>query len=166
MPKVELLCGMICSGKSTYAKRRAKEGAIVVSHDDLSQMCHQEYRYQLDLRSMYRAMEESLVGIAVQNGKDVVIDRTHLTKEARSRWRNAFIGDLHVVDFKLELPQVHARRRFEADARGRPYDEWLKVAIHHYDQAKAEPLCWKDEGFSSWKLVDNGVVILQSDQTK
>jgi hypothetical protein len=42
---------------------------------------------------------------------------------------------------------VHARRRFDADPRGRSYDEWLSVARHHWAQAQAEPLS-EGEGFA------------------
>lgn len=56
LPKIELLIGMIASGKSTYARKRADEGALVVSHDDLTQMLHACYRYEPGLKPAYRAM--------------------------------------------------------------------------------------------------------------
>jgi predicted kinase len=123
--KIEILCGMIASGKSTYARKRADEGALCVSHDDLTAMCHARYR------------------IAVAHGKDVIVDRTHLTRESRARWIN-FAKQINVqviaVAFPVLSAVVHARRRYECDPRGRIFEEWLMVAEHHAEQARLEPL--------------------------
>jgi predicted kinase len=145
MPTIEVLCGMIASGKSTYARRRADEGALVVSHDDLTQMLHARYRYEQELREPYRRMEEAIVSEIWRAGRDVVVDRTHLTRESRRRWIDHadWIGagaSLVAVAFPIEPPAIHARRRTLHDPRGRPHDEWLRVAEHHHDQAQAEPL--------------------------
>jgi predicted kinase len=84
--RLEVLVGMIASGKSTYARRRADEGALVVSHDDLTAMLHARYRYEQGLREPYRRIEESIAWRGLDAGRDVVIDRTHLTRESRERW--------------------------------------------------------------------------------
>lgn len=153
--KLEVLCGMIGSGKSAYARKRADEGAIIVSHDDLTAMCHGRYRYEPELRACYRRMQEEIAFCAMRCGRDVVVDRTQLTRESRAWWlafgRDAtkYLGvDLRIVAvaFPVREPWIHAGRRFDADPRGRPYDEWLKVAHHHAEQAAREPLS-EDEGF-------------------
>ena len=156
MPGLEILVGMIASGKSQYARTRADEGAMVVCHDDLTQMIHARYRYDPALRNLYRRMEESLAGDALADGRDVVIDRTHLTRESRQRWLDfawtmgarPYPIDVTIVAvrFPIETPEIHARRRM-ADSRGRPYEEWLRVAQHHATQAETEPLRL-DEGFA------------------
>lgn len=159
--KLEVLIGPICSGKSTYAKRRAKEGAIIVCHDDLTEMIHGEYRYEKELRSEYRACEESIARTFLESGKDVIIDRTHLTRESRSRWIDfakheyqmfhpADHPEVIAVVFPIDLPPVSAMRRFEHDARGRPYEEWLRVARHHFAQLQDEPFDWSAEGFDKF----------------
>lgn len=164
---LELLVGMIASGKSTYARKRADEGALVICHDDLTAMLHATYRYEQSLRGCYRRMEESLAWAALTAGRDVVVDRTHLTRESRRRWiqwalnyesLNTFDGKgptvaVIAVVFPIELPSIHAHRRFfEADPRGRSYDEWLTVAKHHADQAQAEPLA-QEEGFAEVRIL-------------
>lgn len=156
--RVEVLVGMIASGKSTYARKRADAGALVVSHDDLSEMLHARYRYEPELRECYRRMEEDLVVRAMQAGRDVIIDRTHLTKESRARWVdyvhpfwNGSRIDIIAVRFPIEAPEVHASRRVSADSRGRSYEEWLRVATHHAEQAQKEPL-GDGEGFD--EIVD------------
>jgi predicted kinase len=165
MPTIELLIGMIGSGKSTYARSRAKEGALVVSHDDLTAMLHAEYRYEQGLREVYRRMEEAIVAEAIVAGRDAVIDRTHLTRESRARWvafkNNATLPadswrTLRVVavTFPVWPAHVHATRRHHADARGRSFLEWHQVATHHAEQAQAEPLDWQAEGFAELKAID------------
>lgn len=149
MPRIELLVGMIASGKSTYARQRADEGAIVVSHDDLTQMLHARYRYEQRLRHLYRKMEEDIAKAAIEDGHDVVIDRTHLTRESRNRWitfgrwprfAEWALPTVVAVCFPIESPEVHATRRFGCDPRGRSYEEWLNVARHHAEQSAKEPI--------------------------
>lgn len=157
MPTLEILIGMIASGKSTYALRRAKEGALVISHDALTAMLHAEYRYEQGKRELYRYMENLLARAALQDGHDVVIDRTHLTLESRQRWISFLSGQdwyqIKAIVFPIESPEEHVRRRMASDPRGRPEYEWLQVARHHYAQAMAEPFS-TDEGISSVLLVD------------
>lgn len=158
MPTLEILVGMVGSGKSTYARSRARQGALVICHDDLTEMLHAEYRYEPELKAVYRKMEEQLAFTALKAGKDVIIDRTHLTRESRQRWVGFRDGCrandrdfpevlLVAVVFPLEPPEVHAERRFASDARGRSFDEWLFVARHHHEQATAEPISFQEVGF-------------------
>jgi hypothetical protein len=161
--KIEILVGMIASSKTTHAKSRADDGALIVSHDDLTEMLHGRYTYHGSLRECYRDMEEALVKVAIREGHDVVIDRTHLTHESRKRWIN-FVRDhrikfgpgrtieLVAVVFRIEAAKVHALRRFEADPRGRSYEEWLGVAKHHFEQAMSSPMS-EGSGFDrvEWK---------------
>ncbi len=149
---ITLLVGMIASGKSTYASEQAKLGALVVSHDALTEMLHAEYRYESILRYTYRAMEEALVQLALAAGRPVIIDRTHLTRESRERWTK-FASQvpcpIRAVVFQFESAWTHAKRRSITGDRGRRPEEWLKVAEHHAEQWAAEPLDnWQAEGFS------------------
>lgn len=152
--KIEVLVGMIGSGKSTFARRRAREGALVISHDWLTEMLHAEYRYEPGLRDCYRQMEDALARWALVWGRDVVVDRTHLTRESRRRWLDlaAILATpavaVFAVAFPIDEPDVHARRRFESDPRGRSFQIWLDVATHHYAQAVLEPLS-PAEGFAA-----------------
>lgn len=164
-PTIEVLVGMIASGKTTYARRRADEGALIISHDDLTRMLHGRYRYEAVLRDCYRRMEQSLAWAGLNAGRDVIIDRTHLTRESRKRWidwargyveLNTFEGKsptvlVVAVAFPIEAPCFHANRRM-SDPRGRSYEDWLKVACHHHDQAEAEPLSG-DEGFAEIRRI-------------
>ncbi len=160
---LEILVGPIASGKSTYARSRADSGALVIAHDDLTAMLHARCRYEQGLRETYRRMEELLATEAIISGRDVIIDRTNLTRESRARWiafrRNAMLPPdswrtlwIIAVAFPILDPSTHARRRFESDPRGRSHEDWYAVAQHHYAQALAEPLS-ADEGFGEIREV-------------
>lgn len=154
--RLEILVGMIGSGKSTYARKRADEGALVVCHDDIMEMLHARYRYEPELLEVYRMLEESLVlQITDNTDRDIVIDRTNLTRESRSRWVD-FKHDLLkpsdcivAVSFAIEAAEVHAKRRWLSDPRGGTLEEWTKVAERHHAQAMAEPLDASAEGFDA-----------------
>jgi hypothetical protein len=160
--RLEVLVGMIGSSKSVYARKRADEDALVISHDWLTQGLHGGvYRYEEGLRECYRRMEEGLVWIALNYKRDVLIDKCNLTAESRRRWiafgehydsLNTFDGSgpkttVVAVAFPIEAPGIHARRRFESDPRGRSHEDWYMVAQHHFAQHLAEPLS-EDEGFA------------------
>jgi predicted kinase len=140
---IEVLCGMIASGKSTYARSRADKGALVISHDDLAEMLHCQYRYEPVLRDAYRAMMIHIAHVGIMAGRDVIVDRTHLTRESRAVWIDAArtwqVGII-AIEFPIYAADLHAQRRFEADSRGRPLSDWQQVARHHLQQALAEPL--------------------------
>lgn len=160
MPTLEVLVGMIASGKSTYARKRADEGALVISHDDLTEMLHARYRYEDGLREVYRGIEKALAVEILLSGRDVIIDRTHLTRESRARWVRFARATIYrprivAVVFPVESPGVHAERRFESDSRGRPWEDWVRVALHHHAQYLEEPIK-DDEGFDEIKWI-NGI---------
>jgi predicted kinase len=152
--------GMIGSGKSTWAQPKADAGAFLVCHDRITEDIHGRYRYEQELRDTYRRIEESIAWAALCAGRDVIVDRTNLTRESRRRWikwvadfisLNTFEDkgpsvQIVAVRFPIDHPATHAARRVAADPRGRSWDEWIKVAEHHYAQAQAEPLS-ADEGF-------------------
>lgn len=166
-PHLEILVGMIASGKSTYALKRAKEGALVISHDALTEMLHAEYRYEGGLRNVYRQMEQGIAWAALCAGRDVVVDRTHLTRESRERWikwartfdsLQTFDGRGHTtpvdaIAFPVDSPLIHAMRRATSDDRGRSPETWLSVAQGHWRDMAKEPLSI-NEGFRAMKLVD------------
>jgi hypothetical protein len=161
--RLEVLVGMVASGKSTYARQRADQGCLVVCHDSIAPGLHTRYRYEGFLRDYYRGIEEYMAREGLREGCDVLIDRTHLTLESRTRWvrfhtemsrefhrTHLVTGEkfpLVAVVFPFEAPEVHAFRRFRTDPRGRSLSEWLHVAHHHAEQWAQEPIL-DTEGFT------------------
>lgn len=133
---IELLCGMIASGKSTYSKRRAREGAVIVNDDSIVMAVHagQYDLYDESFKPIYKGIETNMVMLALAAGKDVVIDRPCESAKTRQRYvslGHAFGVEVVCVVFDKDTAAVHAIRRFESDARGMSLETWLFVAESH-----------------------------------
>jgi len=150
-PRIEVLVGMIASGKSTYSAKRAQEGAIVINDDSIVTAVHGGVYtlYSKELKPLYKSIEDHILHIAIAMGKDVIIDRgLNLARQSRVRWialAKSLEAEPIAILFPIESPEVHAKRRTEHDSRGTSYERWLVNARHHlsvYQEVQAE------EGFS------------------
>lgn len=151
-PGLEVLVGMIGSGKSTYARHRASAGAVVVCHDSIVQTLHPGAKYNSLLKPAYHALEYVAAKTAILCGNRVVIDRTNLTRASRERWIE--LGkelECRVVAIKFpvsEFIEDHAERRFKDDPRGLSLGAWTQIAMDHARQAERSPLSER-EGFDA-----------------
>ena len=153
---LKVLCGMISSGKSTYANQKAGEGWIIVNDDNVVNCVHNgNYTfYDKSLKPLYKSIEDHILHTSVAMGKNVVIDRAHdLNDKSRARWialGRALDVPVQAVIFEVFSPEIHARRRTDSDARGYDYSYWLKVAKSHADKYVCPDL---QEGFESIEAV-------------
>jgi len=147
---IELLIGPISSGKSTWAKQRAEEGWIVINDDSIVNSVHggSYFLYDKSLKPLYKSIENHILVTAIAMGKNVVIDRAlDLNKKSRLRWialAKSLDIPIQARLFKINDPEIHARRRFEDDPRGLTYDHWLEAAQRHHDSYDPPTL---EEGF-------------------
>ncbi len=151
MPSVEILVGTIASGKSTYCKKRAKEGAIIVNDDAIVCSLHAGIYtlYDKSIKALYKSLESHIVNTAILIGRDVIVDRgVNLTPRSRRR----FIGiatsldvDCIAIVFPFCSPAIHAADRFKDDSRGLSYRAWEKVVEAHIEKYKRPTM---DEGFT------------------
>lgn len=150
MRKIQLLCGGIASGKSSYCRNAAKAGYVICNDDAIVNLIHGgEYTlYNKEFKSLYKTIENTIVNSAILFGKTVVIDSgRNVNKSRRKRftsWAKAFGVQCEAIVFKREAPEVHAKRRFDSDNRGRSYEWWLNVAQEHH-RKYTRP--YKHEGF-------------------
>ena len=134
--KLELLCGPIASGKSTYCRTAAKEGAIILNDDSIVNAVHAgDYcLYNESLKPLYKSVENTLVCTALAMGLRLVIDRPNHSIRMRRRYiglAHSFDATVELVMFKREIPEVHGERRFNSDSRGHTLDYWTNVARYH-----------------------------------
>ena len=147
---VEILIGNIASGKSTYCRNRAKEGAIILNDDSIVNGVHCDMYtlYDKELKPLYKSIENAIVTSAVALGRDVIVDRgLNLTPKSRRRFiglAHAFDAEAIAVLFKFHDPEVHAQRRKGHDMRGHDFDYWLRVAQAKHEQHIPPQ---EDEGF-------------------
>ena len=134
--KIEILVGPIASGKSTYCKIAAKQGAVIVNDDAIVTLIHaDDYTlYDKSLKPLYKVTENAILQTALTMGRKVIVDRPNHS----IRMRRRYIGLAHSLDaeativmFKRESPAVHAKRRVNSDARGHDLAYWTMVAESH-----------------------------------
>lgn len=162
MSMIKILVGAIASGKSTYANKLAEEGWIIMNDDSIVNAVHNgNYTLYSDaLKPLYKSVEDHILHTAVAMGKSVIIDRgLDINSKSRARWiaiGHALDVDVRAVVFELFPPEVHARRRADADARGHSYDYWLMVSNKHASRYIEPSL---EEGFDAveyqkWQVVE------------
>ena len=135
---IELLIGPIASGKSTYAKTKARFGDIVINDDDIVNAVHaNEYDlYSKPLKNLYKSIEHTIFMYAISLRKNVIIDKPNHRRDTRVRWvqlAKAYDCDISYILFKHEDYKIHAKRRYESDSRGYTLKYWEDVAKHHQD---------------------------------
>jgi predicted kinase len=150
--KMQVLVGMIASGKSSYARNAARCGALVVNDDAIVNLVHGgEYTlYDQNLKVLYKSIESHIVNMASALNRKVLVDRgLNVSVKARQRWvslaRSLDMSCVAMV-FENEGPEVHAKRRTDHDARGLAYEYWLKVASLHH---AAWEVPTQEEGFDA-----------------
>lgn len=150
MLKIELLVGEIASGKSTYAKKRAREGAVIVNDDAVVTAVHGgDYTlYNDSFRCIYKNVGLTIIGTAMALGKDVIIDKTNLTVVQRKKYiglAESYNAESWAIVFPSEDYKIHAQRRYDADSRGVSLEQWVRVARGHAEKYQ-EPCT--NEGFA------------------
>lgn len=168
MAKVQICVGMVASGKSTFAKFRAQEGAIVQNDDSIVNSVHgQNYAlYEKDLKPLYKGLGYAVMSLGLSLGRDVVVDRTNLKRSTRRRYISAarcMDAEVEAVVFPMLGPEIHAERRAKSDGRGFGYEKWLEVAQRHMNGFS--PVA-EDEGFDSIIRFSNDDVLKMVEETK
>lgn len=170
--QVQVLCGPIGSGKSTYAANAARAGCLIVNDDSLVTAVHGgDYSlYDKSLKPIYKSVGQTILTHAAALGRSVVVDTGSRTRLTRARWVSlAKALDLPVIAlvFKWEAPQVHAKRRVAADARGYDEAKWLEVAQRHQSEYQTVDMT---EGFDAtfyadWSEIKEGRHIVYAKQS-
>jgi len=139
---VEILVGMIASGKSTYAAKRAKEGAIIINNDAITLAVHGgDYRlWHHSNQPLYKGVAVAIFTHAATLGRDIVLDQTSMSRHTRATWialARQFNMKSRVVEFQQFSPEEHGTRRAAGDARhsdSYTVEEWIKIAEKHAGQ--------------------------------
>lgn len=134
--KVEILVGPVASGKGTYCKQAAEDGAVIVNDDSIVNSIHagNYLLYDEDLKPLYKATENTIIQTALAMGRNVVIDRPNHSIAMRRRYiglGHSFDAKVDIIMFDREEPIVHAKRRFASDSRGHTLEYWLKAIQRH-----------------------------------
>ena len=83
-PVLTIMCGLARSGKSTWI-RENKGDAVVVSPDRVRKLIF-GHQFHWNAEGFVWAMAKGMVQLLLEQGKDVIVDATHVTKESRGKW--------------------------------------------------------------------------------
>lgn len=100
MRSVTLTYGLPASGKSTWAKEEIENsnGKIVrVNMDDIRAMLSLPYSKPAEALAL--DIQDNMIVTAIDSGKDVIVDNTHLHSNMPKRYKKLFDGD---VTFKIK----------------------------------------------------------------
>jgi len=133
---LEILVGFIASGKSSYSRKRAKEGAIIINDDSMVMSLHGgDYSlYNKDLKVFYKSIENHIIAMGFASDLDVIIDRPNYKRSTRKRYigiAKSFGMEVTIVRFRTEDSMVHAQRRFDSDPRGYSLEDWYSAVKRH-----------------------------------
>lgn len=152
MSKIQVLVGMVASGKSSYCRNAAKQGVICMNDDAIVNMLHGENYtlYDPKLKLLYKSIENHVIATSLAMGRIVAVDRgLNIDARGRARWvslAKSFDVPCEAILFHKDTPEIHAKRRTQSDARNRTYDYWLSVARNH-SARHVEPTT--EEGFTA-----------------
>ena len=148
--KIFMLIGNIASGKSTWCKqfKSTHLETIIINDDAVVELIEgDEHGYSQKFKRLYKSIEDAILRTGIFLGVDIIVDRPHMSETSRKRVLGiASSLDIPVIAvmFKVELPEIHAKRRFDNNSRGHDYDDWLKVA-HKKNKEFVQPTL--KEGF-------------------
>ena len=105
-----LMCGLARCGKSTYAKKYAKD-AVIVCPDRIRKLLfgHQFHR---DAEDFVWAYAKGMVKLILEQGKNVLIDATNLNFVSREMWYRIAVdykANIRVVWVKTSLKECRKR---------------------------------------------------------
>ncbi len=92
MNTVYIMCGLIGSGKSTYARKQVEESIepiIVINKDSIREMMSGgKYVFNPETEPIVKEIAERALKIALEYSYDIIIDATNIKAQYRKNWIN------------------------------------------------------------------------------
>lgn len=144
MGKIIILCGISCSGKSSYAAELVQANPkkfIIVNRDKLREAHYgyledtiSEYykRKDLnDLESQITCVQDKLIDFWLRKGKDVIIDATNLKQSCINEF-SKFNVETEVIYFDITLKEALTRnmgrkRQVDEEVIQRQYQQYINL---------------------------------------
>jgi predicted kinase len=125
------MCGIPRCGKSSWISKH-KKNAIVVSPDVIRKEIFGHQFHQPANKFVF-AISEAMVSLILKQGKDVIVDATHLTRSLRASWYPV-VKDL--IDIETQIVWVYADKNpiknlqiaKERSSKG-PKDEFVPESV-------------------------------------
>ena len=154
---VYLTCGLVRSGKSTWAKHiiDTEENYVIVCRDDIRTMLKGSYIYDYNIEELVSTVAASAILKGLQEDFNIIIDETNIKKSKRSFWLN-IIEQSEVPDVDsiiMFFPEVenNLENRMK-NSRGYTKEKWKDV-IETMKQHFEYPSIYEDKRIHSVKEV-------------
>ena len=129
---VYITCGLVGSGKSTWAKHIAatEENFVIICRDNIRTMLKSSYIYDDNLEEVVMAIATCAVFKSLQENYNVIIDETNIKSSKRSFWLNIIANsEVHDIDPIIILfPETKNNLEYRMkDPRGYTENQWKEV---------------------------------------
>ncbi|MCL2532273.1 MAG: ATP-binding protein [Oscillospiraceae bacterium] len=145
MGKVILICGMIGSGKTTYANRLAKQlNAVMITQDELmyglfgTQLYHNDREQYYKYATWVEDYVKQKSGEAAKAGALVICDNGFWPLWQRNEWREFYASmgvtcELHYIDTPQAQRLKNIQKRNEAILREECNESFMNEEDIHHD---------------------------------
>lgn len=128
---VYILCGLIGSGKSTWAKIKRKEDSntLIICKDAIRSMISGDYIFDKKYEDFVKSVNTYSILEALKEGFNVIVDETNITKKIRAYYINTiknFNPDIKIELVYFSLSEGNVERRMN-EHRGMPREIWQTV---------------------------------------
>jgi predicted kinase len=143
------MCGIIGSGKSTWAKEfiQNNKKVIIINRDSIREMFNGGiYDYKEEVQGAVRNSVRSILLQCLDYNLDIIIDETNITKEHRKTWINLIRDNsknTNIICVYCSEKEKNLERR-KKDTKGLSFETWEKVYNQMLENFE-EPTI--DEGF-------------------
>ena len=144
MSKVIMMCGVCGSGKTTYAKKKEKEGYIRLSIDEEMWKLHgkkgvdyPDNQYEELSEKVEATLRQKMLGL-IKDGKDVILDFSFWNKENRDFYKKTIKdagGKVELIYLKASKETLKRRlgqRNLSLHANS-PFVITDEILEHHYN---------------------------------
>lgn len=153
MTKIILTRGLPASGKSTWAKAWVAadpSSRLRVNRDDIRFQLYGKYWGEGVDENMVTKVEDAMVRAAVDAGKDVVIDATHLRSAWITRWRRLY-PTLEVKNFEEPVEELITRDKMRTRSVGAENIRAMATRYHIKPNGVLPPPPEPVEASAQWK---------------
>lgn len=110
--------GLPRSGKSTWAKKYAKEtGAVIVNPDSIRLALHGKDFYGPAEPEVWKIVRIMVLSLFLSEHETVILDATNLTVERRKEWLDAYKEKVRIVFVRFDTSPEVCQERAVADGR-------------------------------------------------
>jgi len=145
---VYVLIGLPGSGKSTWSKNKMADdpGCLIVNRDALRTMIKGEYCFNPMYESTIRQSALSLMELFIDDGWDVIMDETHVTRKSRDEVFSRVGDKARIVAVVFEEQERNLEFRMKDP---RTYDEAKWADVIAYMKKLYEPIDTQVERYNA-----------------